>query len=783
MAAPTIIKGEEQFFNIVYEGNGTGQKVGLFVPFTDSGTIANSCIFNVADSPNLNRTISSGSQRRIFTVSFWVKLGAGGTLGTNIFFECRQPSNSENLYFGLMDNGKMAFQALNSSGNHVLTQHSERAFKDTTKWYHFMAAVDTTQATTTDRLKMYVDGDLITDLSYSNYDGGQNYDLPFGNDNSTMYIGEANASSYYMDGYLAEFNIVDGTALTPATFGLTDTSTGRWVPKALTGITYGSNGARFQFGSSSNLGDDTSGQNNDFSVVNLTASDQTTDSPTQAHANISINTASNSSMTFAEGNLKVEMNNVYPGNVLGTLGASSGKYYWEVTLGGSGSSANGYATGVAVAEWSKVNTDPGSTASPFSSYIDSRGNYFHNASYYSSSTTFTSGDVISIALNLDDNEISYYKNNTIIGSAQPLVEGQTYFPFFKNSSSAADLHYTPNFGQKSWNYTPPTGFVALQQDNLPTTDRGVSGLAWIKDRDGGSANHGLYDSSRGPFFELRSNATSANPEKAQGVSKFLKGGVAVGDKANLNASGNSNVAWNWVANAGTTASNSDGATSSTVQANTTAGFSIVQYTGTGGATSVGHGLSAAPEWMLFKDLGNATNWRVYHTSMGGITKYMLLNSNAAVATASMWGSPTASAFIIGGTGYEVNESGNNYIAYCWHGVEGFSRFGRYGGNGSTNGAFVYTGFQPAWVMFKQTDATADWFIFDAARGKVNGQVYRIKANTTEAEDSSNVMDLLSNGFKLRNAGGDKNGSGNTYIYMAFASRPFVGDGTNPLTAR
>ena len=151
MAAPTIPNGEEHFFPIIYEGNGTGQRVGKFLPFTDSGTIANSCIFNVADSPNLNRTISSGSQRRIFTVSFWAKLGAGGTTGTNNFYECRQPSNSEQFYFGIASNGQLVFQALNSSGNHVLTQHSNRTFKDTTKWYHFMAAVDTTQATATDR--------------------------------------------------------------------------------------------------------------------------------------------------------------------------------------------------------------------------------------------------------------------------------------------------------------------------------------------------------------------------------------------------------------------------------------------------------------------------------------------------------------------------------------------------------------------------------------------------------------------------------------------------------
>jgi len=173
--------------------------------------------------------------------------------------------------------------------------------------------------------------------------------------------------------------------------------------------------------------------------------------------------------------------------------------------------------------------------------------------------------------------------------------------------------------------------------------------------------------------------------------------------------------------------------------------------------------------------------------MGGITKYMLLNSTAAVATASMWGSPTASAFIIGGTGYEVNESGNNYIAYCWHGVDGFSKFGSYEGNANTEGPFVYLGFRPAFLMIKNIDRSVDWIMIDSKRDPFNNGVSKLlKPSSTAAESEANNkgIDLLSNGFKIRQASSNAfNAGSETHIYMAFAEHPFIGDGVSPVTAR
>ena len=912
MAAPTIKKGEEHFFNITYEGNGGGQRVGNFIPFTDQATIANSVIFNSADSAKLERTPSSNGSGTTFTISFWYK---PTKIATSYSLFDNAPGGSAANIFSIIVNSDntILIHGFDSGGSFSLNLATNRTFEDTSKFYHFLVAVDTTQGTSTNRVKFYVDGDQITSLSSTTYPA---QDATYGTNQTSVKQAVGyypHDGSRYADAYFAEFNLIDGQALLPASFGITDTSTGRWIPKtvepfpttttsiavtvvssggnkyALDGVTqgtvtliegatyrfdqsdssnsghplrfsttsngthgggseyttgvttvgtpgssgaytqitvavgaptlyyycsshsgmggtantqdqYGTNGFRLTFAQSNDLGDDTSGKGNDLTETNLTTSDQTTDSPTQNFT--TLNTLRKGpNITLSEGNLK----STYSGGsqsygIASQKGVNSGKFYAECTVNTRGSQL------MFVCVWSEdqylsvVGNDNPVFKNGGVGYRDDTGTVDReDAINQTYGATYTSGDVIGIALDANTGTVWFSKNGTwqnsataseiaagtTTNSAVTGLNGSNYNKpsgnFILGTVSHSGHVSTWNFGQKSFSYTPPTGFSALQQDNFSETDKGVSGFVWAKSRDN-TESHTMYDSSRGRQLQLSSNNTTAQNTQTDGLQKFLKGGYQCEDHERINQSGISYVGWNWVANTGTTASNTDGATSSTVQANTTAGFSIVEYTGTGGATSVGHGLSAAPEWMLFKDKGNSTNWRVYHTSMGGITKYMLLNSSAAVATASMWGSPTASAFIVGGTGYEVNESGNNYIAYCWHGVDGFSKFGGYTGNGNANGPYVFTGFKPAYFMSKRIDSTSDWIIWDNARSKFNPCTERLIASSNGAEGSASI-DLLSNGIKIRNSDVSRNASGGTYIYMAFAEHPFIGDGTNPVTAR
>ena len=764
MAAPTITNGEEHFFPIIYEGNGAGQRVGKFVPFTDSGTIANSVIFNDADNAYLSRTNDAGD-RDTFTISVWVKRCALGSV--QYILDTYDGSSTNDGMIRFNTDNTMSIRLGSPSSLLYITN---RTFEDTSKFYHIMLSVNTGESTAADRAKLYVDGDRITSFSTQTTSGSVN--TQFNYSSATFRIGSTTSGSYDFDGYLAEFNQVDGTALTPDTFGLTDTSTGRWIPKALTGITYGTNGFRLQFGSSSALGDDTSGNENDFSVTNLVAGDQTTDSPTQNHA--TWNPHPNTGGTLSEGNLKLVTASSGYSVKLATLKPKSGKYYAEFTIGAEN---GGLLIGV-----QELATAPSSSSTTFPqgdgsfAWRGSNGYVFNGGSSSVAGSTYTTGDVLALALDLDNQVLKFYKNNSLdntiglTGKDVGIAVGD-----FGNTQYGT---VTANFGQKSFTYTPPTGFVALQQDNLPETAKGITGFTWIKDRDN-SMNHNSYDSSNGEFNRLVPNATSAILNTQGGVSKFLKGGIAVGDTANVNNSGASMVAWNWVANGGTTASNSNGSITSTVQANTTAGFSIVQWTGDGGQSTVGHGLSNTPTIVIQKNLDSTSDWWFYTTAIDGSYDYLKLDSSVAKSDFSAT-APTSTVFTSHGWGT------TSMIGYCFHEISGYSKFSSYTGNGNADGPFVYTGFRPAWIMIKNAGATASWFMLDAARNTFNPVENWLVADDPQAEvvtSGDRKIDFLSNGFKIRATTTDFNGSSANMLYMAFAEHPFVGDGTSPVTAR
>ena len=404
MAAPTIPNGEEQFFPVIYEGNGGGQRVGKFVPFTDNGTIANSVIFNDADNAYLSRTNDAGD-RDTFTISVWVKRCALGAV--QHIFDTYDGSSSNDGFIRFNSDNTISVR-LGSPSN--LLYVTNRTFEDTSKFYHIMLSVNTGDSTAADRAKLYVDGDRITSFS-TQTNAGSSDNTQFNYSSATFRIGSTTSGSYDFDGYLAEFNQVDGTALTPDTFGLTDTSTGRWIPKALTGITYGTNGFRLQFGSSSALGDDTSGNENDFSVTNLVAGDQTTDSPTQNFPTIDSN---RSSLTLSEGNTvgqgSPSIKFAFSGMTFDPSDTTG--YYLEFKV----LSANGGVIGF------RSDTDP-LPISTTASYVGdgylamnyANDLYLDGTSIYSGSGTWTTNDIIGFYIK--ENKLYYSVNGTMQNSS------------------------------------------------------------------------------------------------------------------------------------------------------------------------------------------------------------------------------------------------------------------------------------------------------------------------------------------------------------------------------
>ena len=315
---------------------------------------------------------------------------------------------------------------------------------------------------------------------------------------------------------------------------------------------------------------------------------------------------------------------------------------------------------------------------------------------------------------------------------------------------------------------------------------------WLKNRSG-TNSHALVDSTRGPTKVLRSNATNAEETEANGIQAFETDGFQIGSGGLVNTDGNNYVAWQWIANGGTTTINDASSTSvgtidSVYQANTTAGFSIVTYTGTTSAGTIAHGLGAVPKMIIIKNRDDgAENWAVYHAGIASDaeTDYIYLDSNnAASDDANLFNdtAPTSTVFSIGTSGV-VNQA-EAHIAYCFAEKQGYSKLGSYEANNSTDGTFIYTGFKPAWVILKCVDSAGNWFLYDKARDSSNMVTQTLYGDLNAAENTeSNGLDFLSNGIKLRQSGsGGINHSG-TYIYMAFAEHPFVSSEGTLTTAR
>jgi len=327
-------------------------------------------------------------------------------------------------------------------------------------------------------------------------------------------------------------------------------------------------------------------------------------------------------------------------------------------------------------------------------------------------------------------------------------------------------------------------------DNTAITNDGNSNLQpdwWIvKRRAGGTSGHAVYDSTRGVTKRLNTNLANAEDTQSDRIKSFDTNGFTLGTNEQANASGSTYVAWQWKCNGGTTSSNTTGTITSTVQANSDAGFNIVTYTGNGSNSNFAHGMSEQPDMVIVKNRDSVANWCVWHKGLTS-SYYVKWDDSISEQTGPWDGLDPSSAVVYVYSGGLVNASGSDYVAYIFKSKQGYSKFGKYTGNGNAEGPFVYLGFKPAFVIIKNKDRVSNWVMYDTKREPFNVMVKELQPNTTAVENDDSPysnIDFLSNGFKLRGTGYNANlASGEEFIYMAFAENPFVTSTGIPTTAR
>ena len=791
-------------------------------------SIPRSVRLNAADSAYFSRTPASAGNRKTWTWAGWVKRSGLG----QIFRFFGQDSYPSYTYCSFTNSDKLSW-INNIGGSTVYGRQSIAVYRDTSAWMHVVFVNDTAASVASDRVKLYVNGGLVQtellegayDYPAQNTDGYINAALPH-YINYFPYIGAGSGGT----GLLADVHFIDGQALTPSSFGEFDTN-GIWQPKAYTG-TYGTNGFHLDFADNSaataaTLGKDTSGNGNNWTPNNLSVTagagnDSLVDSPTNGtassggdaggvvvgnYATLNPLAKTAATPTFANGNLDASGTDAQG---LGTIAVTSGKWYAECVYTTVKAGADNIV-GVQSLHIYGSTTAPTPLRTVGSVGYDNLGSISSKVvdnGFSSYGASWTANDVIGIALDLDGNQITFYKNGVSQGAISYTFS--TYGPWvFANGSdgSTGTIAFTWNFGQRPFAYAAPSGFKSLNTANLPTptilkgsdyfdtklyTGNGstqtISGLGfspdlvWIKSRSAATSN-GLLDTIRGANKVVYSNLTAAEDTYTNTLTSFNSDGFSLGADSwgGVNTNSSTYAAWCW--DAGTAnVTNTQGSITSTVRANPSAGFSIVTYTGNAtGSATVGHGLNATVQMYFLKGRDDGTSsWIVGGSTAIGFAlgDYLRLNTTDAkgATTSTDVGSPNSSTIYVN----VRNSTGQRYVAYCFAPVSGYSSFGSYTGNGSSDGPLCWCGFRPRFILQKRSDSTGSWQMWDTARNTYNETRNYLLANTSDAEANNGggsgawQLDILSNGFKIRADGvaAQMNANGGTYVWAAFAENPF-----------
>ena len=778
--------------------------------------IERSLRFNSADSAYLNRTPASAGSYTTWTFSCWIKRNLLGSAQT--FMGLRIDGNN---FFQVAFNAsdQLSIESYNTGIQRVLLVTTQ-VFRDPSAWYSITLTADSPNATSTDRFRVYINGVRVTNFSSAVYPA-QSVAVSNWNGPEVHNIGRYPTAVQYTSAYFAEINFIDGQALTPSSFGETDSNTGVWKPKAFSG-TYGTNGFFLKFADNSNttaatLGKDYSGNGNNwtpnnFSVTAGAGNDSMVDSPTsygtdtgvggEVRGNYCTWNSTWANPTLTNGNLDYTTT-AGSTSAIGTLGVSSGKWYFEVLTTTS-------ACSIGVAPPELFNKEIGETSTSYGYTYN--GTKYTNGSTSAYGNSYTANDIIGVALDLDNGKIWFSKNGTFQASGDPAAGTNAAFTGLSGTFTVGVSRMTPtqqsgslNAGQRAFAYTAPSGFKALCTQNLPTPTIGATSTtqandyftAYLYTADGTSPksrtgigfapdflwfksrsttfSHALYDQVRGTNKGLQTNTTAVENSYTL-LSTFGSDGFTTttdGTVGNLlNDSTNTYVTWAWNAG-GSNATNTAGTITSTVRANTTSGFSIISYTGnkTSGAT-IGHGLGVAPAMVIIKERANASEWIIYHQSLGATQAIYF--TTAAANTNSIWFNNTApsSTVITLGNSDGTNRA-NTMIAYAFAPVAGYSAAFSYTGNASSDGPYIHLGFTPKFILIKSSSATGDWVLEDRSRSPYNVSTNYLVANSSAAETTGQLIDFLSNGFKIRVAvSSAMNGSGTSYIGFAWAENPF-----------
>ena len=772
------------FETILYEGDGNGQRVGQFQPFGDLFTVAKSSLFDDANSESLTRAFSTPTSANVWTFSTWLKRGE---LSTGVVVVFAGTYNRDLLLWNGGDN-------LHTMQNGVTGIDFGQTLEDSSQWFH---VVWSQNGTTTIG---YINGVQVATDTETNDTINEN--------SITHYIGNRATSAAPYDGYMAETVFIDGSALTPSSFGQTDTSTNRWIPKDVSGLTFGNNGFYLNYANSSDVGNDVSGNNNDWTNNNTVL--QSTDSPTTNFATLdATQTTWGGAVTLSAGNLTAEgTTTTLSNNITSTLTMYSGKYVYAfkpdsvLNLEGQAGIVNDACY---IARPNDLQSGGGGTwSAEFNGSVSQFAvNQNGTRSTLTPNSNYEVGDYIIVALDVDNllvwlghydastDTTKWYNSVAVDWTGNPAT-GTGGSPIYGNWFKFSVALYSgrggvADFGQNSLlsNIDIPTGFNYLTQDNITSSDQFISAFSWIKNRDA-TDNHMLFDRVRGPFKDIHSNTTDSQVTNSQTVQSFLAGGVQVGNDVQVNTVSESFVLWNWMIEAtGSGSANTAGSvnTTSTLD-DTKLGLSISQFECPDNSSNftIGHGLGAIPKVVLLKSLDDSSyNWSVFHASTMDNQDYLKLNTNSAQVDngADLWGAAVPTSTLIGITANVAVAKNTTCVSYAFADSQ-FISIGSYKGNANANGTFRPTlnslgiPIQPVWVLIKNTASAQSWWIRDTVRNPFNIVTAELHPDLNNAEYQSSTMDIVTGGLKQR-VSSDSNADA-IFVYMAIGTPLIDTDG-------